>query len=113
VAKTGARLEAQLAELRAAGEPIALKDLAREPIPPEKNAATFLRRARSDLEAIQKELTVLYPESAYPIGPLSPAEQEKLQKLYDAYPNVIPLLEQAAACPTTPHNSITPCRHRR
>ncbi len=97
--RNGARLESQLAELRAAGDPISLKDLARAPIPPEKNAATYLRRAQADLEAVQKELAAAYPETGYPTGPLSPAEQEKLQKVFDAYPKVIPLLEQAAACP--------------
>ena len=99
VRRNGARLESRLAELLAAGDPIALKDLARPPIPPETNAATFLRRAQNDLEAIQKELSAIFPESGLPAGPLQPAEQEKLQKLFDAYPNLMPLLEQAAACP--------------
>lgn len=97
--KTGARLESQLAALKAAGEPIALKDLAHAPIPPEKNAATFLRRAHGDLEAIQKELSAMFPETGIPVEPLSPSQQEKLQKLFEAYPKVMPLLEQAAACP--------------
>jgi hypothetical protein len=50
----GARLDAQLAELRAAGEPTSLEDLTRPPIPPEKNAATYLRRAEKDIESIHE-----------------------------------------------------------
>ena len=47
---TDTRLERQLAEIRAAGDPLTLADLARPPIPPEKNAATYLRRAEADVD---------------------------------------------------------------
>jgi hypothetical protein len=96
---TGTLLERRLAALRQAGDPVQLADLAHEPIPPEKNADAFLRRAADDLDAIQKELLTLYPKAGYPTGTLSPAEQEKLDKLFAAYPKVMPLLEQAADCP--------------
>ena len=59
---TGTRLERRLVALRQAGEPVQLADLAREPIPPEKNADVFLRRAADDLDAIQKELMAWYPK---------------------------------------------------
>ncbi len=49
---TDTRLERQLAEIRAAGDPISLTDLARKPIPPEKNAATFLRQAEAGVDAM-------------------------------------------------------------
>src|SRR5439155_3869130 len=65
----------------------------------EKNAAMFLRRAADDLDAMAKELGALYPKTNYPTGPLLEADQEKLERLFAAYPNVPPLLEQAAACP--------------
>ncbi len=42
------RLEEQLAERRARGEPLSIAELARPPIPPERNAATWLRRAQAD-----------------------------------------------------------------
>src|SRR5262245_43087024 len=61
VRSTGYRLEGRLSALRRAGEPLKIADLGREPIPPEKNADTFLRRAADDLQAIQKELEALYP----------------------------------------------------
>jgi hypothetical protein len=96
---TGTRLEARLAALRQVGEPVQLTDLGRAPIPPEKNADAFLRRATDDLDAIQKELVAWYPEKGYPTGELTPAEQEKLENLFAAYPKVMPLLEQAADCP--------------
>jgi hypothetical protein len=96
---TGTRLERRLVELRQAGEPVQLADLAHPPIPPEKNADVFLRRAADDLDAIQKELLALYPKVGYPGATVSPAEGEKLEKVFAAYPKVMPLLEQAADSP--------------
>jgi hypothetical protein len=97
--KFGTQLEQRLADLRREGEPVQVADFAREPIPPEANADTFLRRAGDDLDAIQNELTALYPKSVFPTGKPSPADREKLEKLFDSYPKVMPLVEQAASCP--------------
>lgn len=96
--RTGPRLEKKLAALRAEGDPLSLADLARDPIPPEKNAAVLLRRARSDLEAINKELTDVYDSEGYEEGRLSEAELKTIRTSLETYPKVIPLLEQAAAC---------------
>ena len=96
---TGTRLEQRFRSLREAGEPVQLADLERMPIPPETNAATYLRRAADDLDSMQKELTAWYPQSAYPAVPVPPGDREKIGKLLAAYPKVWPLLEQAAACP--------------
>ena len=96
---TGTRLERRLLELREAGDPVQLSDLAREPIPPEQNADVYLRRAADDLDAIHKELLAMYPKTAGPDGALSTGEQEKLDRLFYAYPRLMPLLEQAASCP--------------
>jgi hypothetical protein len=96
---TGTALERRLLELRQAGDPVQLSDLAREPIPPELNADVYLRRATDDLDAIQQELMVLYPKTGVPTGDLSKAELEKLEQLFAAYPRLMPLLEQAAGCP--------------
>jgi len=96
---TGTRLERSLFALRQAGDPVQLADLARAPIPPEQNADVFLRRAADDLDAIQKELLASYPKTGYPTGTVGPADQERLEKLFAAYPRVIPILEQAAECP--------------
>jgi len=127
--RNGARLEAQLAELRAAGEPTSLKDLARPSIPPEKNAATYLRREERDIQAIDDEMSKLeeelneaefkkwrekpffteeelkrmtsmaYRYFTFDAGKYSAAEQGMAWKIFDAHPKVIPLLESAAACP--------------
>jgi tetratricopeptide (TPR) repeat protein len=96
---TGSRLEKKLAALRAAGEPLSLADLARKPIPPQKNAAVFLRRAMSDLEAMEKEWANVYGSEGYQSGRLSESELKAVESALETYPKVIPLLEQAAACP--------------
>ena len=97
---TGTRLESTgLTELRRAGDPVQLEDLAREPIPPEKNADVFLRRAAADLDSIQKELLSLYPKVGYPTGDVLATDQKKLDTIFASYPRVMPLMEQAAACP--------------
>ena len=96
---TGPQLLGRLVAIRESGDPIQLADLAHEPIPPEKNADVFLRRAADDLDSIQKELLAYYPKRGYPPEKLEPADPEKLEKLFAAYPEVMPLLEQAADCP--------------
>src|SRR4051812_46723110 len=73
---TGRRLERRLDAIRRAGDPVQLADLARRPIPPERNADVSLRRAADDLDAIQKALMASYPKTVYPIGTLSPTERE-------------------------------------
>jgi len=98
VASTDQRLGAQLAAIRAAGEPLSWGDLAAKPVRPEKNAAVFLRRAESDLEAIFKELSPIWDRRDYYDRPLSAEEQKAVKAAFDAYPKVMPLLEQAAAC---------------
>ena len=97
---TDRHLESQLAEIRAAGDPVTLADLARPSIPPEKNAATYLRQAEADATAIEEQIEeadtwkYLYPGEL----PLPPQVQKTLKSVLDAHPNVIPLLERAAAC---------------
>src|SRR5437016_642834 len=54
---TGAQLEKRIEALRAAGAPVTFGDLSEPAVPPESNAAVFLRRAEADVEAIIKELT--------------------------------------------------------
>jgi hypothetical protein len=96
---TGTQLERRLRTLRGAGDPVLLTDLARSPIPPETNADVYFRRAVADLDAMEKELLAWYPKTGYPTEPLSPTDRERLASLFNAYPRVIPLLEQAADCP--------------
>ena len=105
---TDARLERQLAEISAAGDPLTLADLARKPIPPEKNAATYLRRAEAEVTAIENEIEqwieavknarflAWYFSEKHPM----PEKMHKAMKaIYAAHPKVIGLLQKAADCP--------------
>jgi hypothetical protein len=97
---TGSRLEERLKAVRDAGDPVTLKDLARtDNLPPEKNAATYLRRARADLTALRKETYLIDDRLAEGDGKISEADRKALRKAFDAYPKLFPLLEQAAECP--------------
>jgi hypothetical protein len=108
-AAADSKLEKKLAELREAGQPTSLADLARKPIPPETNAATYLRRAKSDVQAIEK-MIVTAGESPE-VKKLQDAKasheaierSEPMMRAYRqavaAHANAFPLLEQAAACP--------------
>jgi hypothetical protein len=92
----GSRLEKRLAALKAAGDPICLADLARKPIPPEKNGATYLLRAKDDANAVVNEV---YDLKSYQDWRYDPEDMKKIKDALDAYPKVYPLLQQAAACP--------------
>jgi hypothetical protein len=97
---TDARLEAQLAAIRQAGDPVTLADLARKPIPPDQNAATYLRRAEADITAMEKEFGPYWEWSNKNEDALMPlAIQKSVKAVFDAHPKVMPLLDQAAACP--------------
>lgn len=95
---TSRELERRLAELRAQGAPLTIADFAREPIPPETNAAVYLQRAADDVESVQKELMALYPKTGTPPVRLSDEEIKRLDDLFAAHRNLMPLLEQAGAC---------------
>jgi hypothetical protein len=99
VSITASRLERQIAAIRAAGDPVTIADLAPPPIPAEKNAATYLDRARADMEAIVKEISDLKLASECPGYRLPPKELKTINDSIAAYPKVLPLLQQAAACP--------------
>ena len=111
VSRSAARLEQRIEAVRAAGDPLSLADLACEPIPPETNAAVFLRRAEADLEAIGKELLSVYESESYCAGRPTGVELKTIGSALEAYPNVIPLLERAADCPdydSQPDYSLDP-----
>ena len=97
---TGTRLEGQLAAIRQAGDPLSLPELAREPIPPQSNAATFLRRIDTHaIRAIEKEALLKRNVLKDPLCLISPEDQKAVRAVLDAHPEVISLIEQAAACP--------------
>jgi hypothetical protein len=99
--RAGADLEARLQAIREAGDPLSLADLAREPLPPEQNAAALLRRADRDLDAIRRELASFADEKGGYLrdGELTDKGAELVEAALAAYPEVVPLLIQAAEAP--------------
>ena len=77
-----------------------LADLAHPPIPPEKNAATYLRRAEAGIDAILQRLEPI-PSREYNETRDSAPDylREALAAEFSKHPDVIPLLQQAADCP--------------
>jgi hypothetical protein len=104
-ASVEAKFEQQLAVLRAAGQPLSLADLGRKPPLPEQNAATYLRRAKDYLDAVDKEVSAAYEneppaaQEAIDLDRPTPRYVEAIRAALAAYPKTISLLEQAAACP--------------
>jgi hypothetical protein len=110
---TDTRLERQLLVIRATGDPITLAELAPKPIPPEKNANTYLREAKADANAIEDAICRLQEAKkeelpnfwAYLCGEQwsTPETMRKMTKavnaIYVAHPKAIPLLQQAVDCP--------------
>jgi hypothetical protein len=91
--------------LRAAGQPLSLADLARPPIPPEQNAATYLCRADKDIQAIYTEVDAAYTASyksdqdaADALRP-TPAYLESIRAALEAHPQAIVMIDEASRCP--------------
>ncbi len=103
---TGAQLELRLAAMAEAGEPASIAELEHKPIPPDQNAYTYIQQAFPDIIALEQGLMPWYEMERYRTARLEPDEQKKLQTLLESYPRIVPLLEQAAACPdyTAPIN---------
>lgn len=95
--RSGAALESRLQTIRDAGDPLCLADLAREPIPPEENAAVYYRRAKEDVQAISKELIAVRSEG-WSDGPVSLEYLQTVERAMSAYPEVISLVRKAADC---------------
>jgi hypothetical protein len=91
-------LERRIAAIRAAGDPVLLRDLGRPAIAPEQNAATFLARAKDDVNAIHRELAPVYDRSSYQKRKLTAEDRKAVRTALVAHPQAIPLLEKAAAC---------------
>jgi hypothetical protein len=99
---TGARLNRQLAAIREAGDPLSIAELAHPSIPSERNAATYLQKAAKGAKAIGDELHEVPEWRHYPFEPtypIPPVVHNALKTVFKTHRNVIPLLQQAAACP--------------
>ena len=93
---SGRRLERRLDAIRQAGDPLSIADYARTTIPDATNADVVLEQVAAEVEAIEKDLTALYPKSGRPPWPLAPEDRPKLEELYQRHPRAIPLLLEAA-----------------
>lgn len=102
--RSDVRFEQQLSQLRAEGQPVRISDLAGKPIAPEDNAVTYLRRAKDDLEAIQKEVGAAEDaapqadQEAMDEGRLTPALVGPVRAALEAYPAGVALVLRAADC---------------
>jgi hypothetical protein len=92
----GSQLERKLAAIREAGDPVHLADLARKPIPPEKNGATYLLQAKDDMEKVVNAVCDL---QSFQQWQYDPADMKKIKEALAAHSDIYPLLQQAAACP--------------
>ncbi|REK12349.1 MAG: hypothetical protein DWQ37_12355 [Planctomycetota bacterium] len=98
------KLEQAIAKLKEQGQPTSLADLARKPVPPDENAATYLRRAAAELAAIEtiveaaideldeSQRTVYYATMEAP-----ESLQQVLQRVFVEHDDAIELLDEAAA----------------
>jgi hypothetical protein len=99
----GIRLDRKISALHKAGLPVCMADLARTPIPPERNSATYFHLAAKDLIAAEKIFAALpdYPNLFFQLhkGRYKSEEIKTLQDAIAAYPDIDPLLQKAADCP--------------
>jgi hypothetical protein len=94
---SGRGLEGRLAAIRNAGEPVTLADMERPTPAPDQNAAVVLEKARDDIDALTKQLNQI--DARFPAQEGNAvAKQKAIGAALEAYPRVLPLLEQAAAC---------------
>jgi hypothetical protein len=92
-----AQLERRLTQLRENGDPVSLADLAPAPVPPPDNAATYLARVADDAAKLYAELKpILYREDFNVREELTPDELAAADEAFQAYPQVMPALKQAA-----------------
>ena len=98
--QASAQVQEQLSAIRTAGDPAELEDLKRRPLPPEQNAAAALRKAEPGLRAIERQLQAnLYQTTTYTQGTYSEQNYQAISAALSAHPDVVPLIEEAAALP--------------
>lgn len=93
--------EGQFQALREAGEPMSIAELAPEAVSPDRNAATYLRRAEKSAMAAIQELSPLADkhDDYYDKGRLNERGVELVEAAFAAYSDVIPLVHRAADSP--------------
>jgi hypothetical protein len=94
------RLEQRLQALREKREPLTWDEMQRGAVRPEPNAAVPLQRARGELELLAAELDAIVVVGSKRALRLNAQQQQAVQTALDAHPAVLPLIEQAAQCPS-------------
>lgn len=98
VATTGTKLASRLEDLRKAGEPVQLSDLARQPVPAEENAAVILSRASDNIKQLVCEIEALFPKHPRGVCTLTVEEQESLAEIFAANSQALAQIKQATDC---------------
>lgn len=104
-----AQIEAKIAKLKAAGEPVSIADLGKNPPAAADNAATYLEQGADECQAIQKAVHAAWERAdaeAKKRGEHlddtfddSPPMIEAYRAAFGAHPQAVPLLIQASQCP--------------
>ena len=100
------RFDSMVAEIKAAGDPVSIFDLAPKQIPQGANAATYIDRIAPQFREFEKKRDALYKT---PLGEqLDASEQENkapsaeqlaaIQAILDAFPTFLAALKDAAEC---------------
>lgn len=92
-------MEARIAEIRDAGDPVSLIDLKPPAVAPETNAATYLQRVADDCVKLYAELEphAHAEDFTWQMG-LNAEQIAAVENAFAAYPAVLPGLEQASNC---------------
>ncbi|MDP7019486.1 MAG: hypothetical protein QGG36_27055, partial [Pirellulaceae bacterium] len=100
----GNQLDAEIARIRAAGDPVELADLGHNsgPLPaPTEDAAALLERAAQPMAAFERELVAaqVFDSPAFKAQTLDEKSAAAIRESLLAFPDLMPLLEQAAKAP--------------
>jgi hypothetical protein len=93
----GGRLESRLDAIRAAGDPTSIADFGAPELAREDDADALLEEAAPGVAALEKEMLKLFPKSGRPAGPLDPDALARLDAAFQAHPDVVPRLMEAAS----------------
>jgi hypothetical protein len=89
----------KIAALKAAGDPVALSDLARADLPDDKNAAVQLQQAKKELAELIGDLNRFTEQSEdYKTGTVNAEDRKKLAALFAGKPAVLQAMEAAGEC---------------
>lgn len=101
------RLNATITSIKAAGDPASLADLKPEAIPPDANAAAYLRQLDPELKKFNQEWDKVFYKTdlSQKLGQIEdddalPDDQLKIamRRVFDGFPAILPALERAASC---------------